>query len=120
VLLFRACATGFWPMATSLHGPRGVEPGSVWMTYHLIAAAPLLLLVGVLSLTAITPRFYCRYLCPLGAFYGLLSRAPLLRRRVKGCDACTGVETEKQCVTGCRMGAVGDNPHKTQNHECIR
>jgi ferredoxin len=50
-----------------------------------------------------------------------LSRVPLWRRRVKGCDACIGIQSaDKQCVTGCRMGAVPDNPHYTQNHECIR
>jgi polyferredoxin len=122
VLLFRAFAAGVWPLSTLLHAAPDVEAqrNTVWQAYHGIAFAPLVLLFVVLAATAITPRFYCRYLCPLGAFYGLLSRAPLLRRRVKGCDACTGVQTEKQCVSGCRMGAVDTNPHKTQNHECIR
>lgn len=123
VLLFRAFAAGVWPLATVAHdlfSNGDVDRGTVWMAYHGVAFAPVALLLAVLGGTAITPRFYCRYVCPLGAFYGLLSRAPLLRRRVSGCDACTGVETEKQCVTGCRMGAVNTNPHKTQNHECIR
>jgi ferredoxin len=119
VLLFRAGAAGLWPIATMLHDDPD-ELGTVWMAWHGVAFAPVFLLVAVLAATAITPRFYCRYVCPLGAFYGLLSRAPLLRRRVHGCDACTGVQTEKQCVSGCRMGAVPANPHKTQNHECIR
>ena len=119
VLLFRAFAAGVWPLTTFFHEAPS-EPGTIWQSYHIVAFAPLVLLVVVLVATAITPRFYCRYVCPLGAFYGLLSRAPLLRRRVKGCDACTSVQTDKQCVTGCRMGAVDSNPHKTQNHECIR
>lgn len=119
VLLFRAVAVGVWPVATLAHDDPE-QAGTLWQAFHGVTFAPLALLVAALGAVAITPRFYCRYVCPLGAFFGLLSRAPLVRRRVDGCDACTGVKTEKQCVAGCRMGAVASNPHLTQNHECIR
>ena len=119
VLMFRAVTAGVYPAATALV-PESWMPGDTGMEYHGVAFAPLFLLLVVLGLTAITPRFYCRYICPLGAFYGLLSRVPLLRRRVTGCDSCVAIQTDKQCVTGCRMGAVDANPHLTQNHECIR
>jgi polyferredoxin len=33
----------------------------------------------VLFLNRIRPRFWCRYLCPLGALLGLLSRVRILR-----------------------------------------
>jgi ferredoxin len=119
VLLFRAVAGGLWPALTSLL-PAAALPDALKTPYHGLAFAPVVLLLGVLGLTALTPRFYCRYLCPLGALYGLLARAPLLRRRVRGCDACHPLGTGKQCVSGCRMGAVPSNPHYTLNHECIR
>ncbi|MBI5511959.1 MAG: 4Fe-4S binding protein [Deltaproteobacteria bacterium] len=118
VLLFRGVAAGLYPLVT-VALPPALTGEKLKMTYHGVAFLPTTLLVIVLMLTAITPRFYCRYLCPLGALYGLLSRRPWLRRRVDGCDACTVVKTGMQCVDGCRMGAVRKPPY-TQNHECIR
>jgi len=116
VLLFRAVTVGAFPAANGL----GPWPGELGMKYTGVAFLPVALLIAILLLTRLSPRFYCRYLCPLGAFYGLLSRAPLLRRRVTDCDACRGIAADKQCLTACRMGAVDYNPKATQNHECIR
>ncbi len=122
VLMFRGMTAGVYPMMTGVL-PKSMFPGDSGMAYHGVAFLPTLLFVCAIALTAITPRFYCRYLCPLGAFYGLLSRVPLVRRRVSGCDACTGKSgkgADKECISGCRMGAVDPNPHLSQNHECIR
>ena len=53
----------------------------------------------VISLNLFAPRFYCRYLCPLGGLLGLLSKLALFKRQVdeqcKGCVLCTDV-----CPTG--------------------
>ena len=55
--------------------------------------------VGIIALNLIAPRFWCRYLCPLGGLLGWISRGALLRREVsaecKGCTLCTTV-----CPTG--------------------
>jgi polyferredoxin len=120
VLTFRATAAGLYPVAANLL-PRGTLDAAWAIRFSEIAFAPLALLIAILALTAITPRFYCRYLCPLGALYALISRVPLLRRRVSDdCDGCDKIGAVRQCVSGCRMGAVPINPRKTRNHECIR
>ncbi len=51
-----------------------------------------LVFFGVLGLNFFAPRFWCRYLCPLGALLGLISKAALVRRQVddscKSCGMC--------------------------------
>ena len=43
--------------------------------------------IGVLVASAIVPRFYCRYACPLGAALGLASLLSLFRiSRVEQCN----------------------------------
>ena len=48
---------------------------------------------GIVALNLAAPRFWCRYLCPLGGLLGLISKAALVRREVgegcKGCQLCT-------------------------------
>jgi MauM/NapG family ferredoxin protein len=68
----------------------------------LAARAPWLMagvLVGVLMLNLAAPRFWCRYLCPLGALLGVLARFALVQRRVgedcKSCGLCA-----RACPTG--------------------
>jgi polyferredoxin len=54
---------------------------------------------GIIALNLLAPRFWCRYLCPLGGLLGWISRGAVLRRVVseecKGCTLCTTV-----CPTG--------------------
>jgi polyferredoxin/Pyruvate/2-oxoacid:ferredoxin oxidoreductase delta subunit len=49
-----------------------------------------LLLVALVGLNLVIPRFFCRVLCPLGAFLGVLSRFALWRidRDVTKCTDC--------------------------------
>jgi len=55
--------------------------------------------VALVALNALAPRFWCRYLCPLGGFLGLISRVALFRREVSascgGCGMCA-----EECPTG--------------------
>lgn len=55
--------------------------------------------VAILILNQVAHRFWCRYLCPLGALLGLFSKVAIFRREVgescKGCTLCT-----RTCPTG--------------------
>ncbi len=66
-----------------------------------------LLFAAILALEAVERRFWCRYLCPLGAFFGLLAKIGLVRRKVSEPD-CTGCSL---CARSCRMEAIQDRLH---------
>lgn len=70
-------------------------------------------LLILILLERVQARFWCRNLCPLGAFLGICSRHSLLQREPQqDCTDC------RICSTECRMGATSDlSNHKA---ECIR
>ena len=67
--------------------------------YYRNALVFAIIFLGIIALNLIAPRFWCRYLCPLGGLLGIISKAALIRREVgegcKGCTLCTQV-----CPTG--------------------
>jgi len=74
----------------------------------------LLALFGLLFfLERIRPRFWCRYLCPAGALFGLFSLRPLWRRRVHECIRCG------RCIVDCPTGAILPQATDTAHAECI-
>lgn len=68
-----------------------------------------------LVLERITPRFWCRYLCPAGALLGLLAYFAPWRRRVDvhACVACG------RCSTSCPTGICQAMPGESSVAECI-
>jgi NosR/NirI family transcriptional regulator, nitrous oxide reductase regulator len=79
--------------------------------------SPSLLLWGILAAmllaSLVIDRFYCRYLCPLGAALGLVSLlSPLRIARVSQCGVCK--VCEHACPTGAIRGAQIDFK------ECVR
>jgi polyferredoxin/ferredoxin len=72
------------------------------------------MLVAVLGLSGIQRRFWCRYLCPLGAVLGLFSWVPLLRR--KAADSCVHCHV---CEKLCKMGCIGGDGMTYRSRECI-
>ncbi len=56
---------------------------------------------GLLLLNIFAPRFWCRYLCPLGGLLGWISRIALFRRTVS--DGCQGCQL---CMPVCPTGTI--------------
>ena len=78
---------------------------------NLVLAA---LLAGLIALNALADRFWCRYLCPLGALLGLVARASLLRPAIgRACNRCA------RCAGACPLGAIGgDGSYQIAPAEC--
>jgi polyferredoxin len=82
---------------------------------YYMTATTLVIFGAVIALDRLAPRFWCRYLCPLGALLSLISPLGLFRRRVGGeCNRCM------TCREECPMGAISENPFRTRTPECIQ
>jgi polyferredoxin len=63
------------------------------------------LFFGLLALNFLADRFWCRYLCPLGALLGLLSKVALLRPVIgSACVSCA------KCARVCPTDAIDTEP----------
>lgn len=71
--------------------------------------------LGILMLSFIAGRFWCRVICPLGALLGLVARFSTFGFVQKDCNECTA------CQKKCRTGAIMDTKAQiTLSQECIR
>ena len=78
----------------------------------LVAAA---IFIGVLALSVLSRRYWCRTICPLGALLAFVGRFGLLKRKVR--DNCLRCHL---CLRDCKMGAIpADEPQVTRLPECI-
>jgi len=89
-----------------------VEP--FWMFGLHLRTPVLLALLGTLLIASIFVRnLYCRFLCPLGAFLGVLSNLTVFRiKRWSECNTC------RICQKACEWGAI-EGP-KIIKSECVR
>ncbi len=81
--------------------------------------ATCLLFILVLAGSFFDKRFWCQYICPSGAFFGLMSRYSIFTRRTKSamCNNC-GVCT-LPCPTRAITEGKGGQGRKTSLAECI-
>lgn len=73
------------------------------------------LFAGTLLLNAYRRRFWCRYLCPLGALLGLFARRPMLRRAVRQ-DTCNQCDL---CAMACHGAAARVPGDQWKPSECL-
>ncbi len=97
---------GAIPLAVLDEGVRG----QLGLLFHW----KLLILILIVVLSMVIHRPFCKYVCPLGAFYGLFQRVSFLqlkvdREKCTGCGACS-----RQC------GMNVDVVHNPNSAECIR
>ncbi|NLP31285.1 MAG: 4Fe-4S binding protein [Clostridiales bacterium] len=95
-----------WPLAIVSEGIRNA------LGYLFAWKSIVLILIIILSIIIYRP--FCRYICPLGAIYGLFNPFAFYRYTIDN-SKCTGCQS---CAKICRLGiSVYDTPNSM---ECIR
>lgn len=128
-LLTRVYTFFFYPLAITLLNlgldlfrPLFRALGWISLSHHqssqpffYMSLLTFIIFAGIVIASRITPRFWCRYLCPLGAMLSFISPLGRWNRHVsKNCNQCG------RCAEECPMGAIGEDPGRTQLAECIQ
>jgi polyferredoxin len=100
-----------------------IRPYDPWAAYHHIFSAELIsgFLIGLVLLivsvagSMFYDRFFCKYLCPMGAFLGLINRIGYFRvkRNDETCTHCM------LCDRACPMNIKIESVPQVQSSECI-
>lgn len=114
IALLNLCLDLLRPLSRGL-GWVGLSHLHYTQPVYYMTAVTLAIFGAIIALGRWAPRFWCRYLCPLGALLSLLSPLGVFKRRVS--EACNGCMA---CQKGCPMGAIDADPVKTQGPECIQ
>lgn len=120
ILVF--CAAFLWTGLLSI--PDTASPWNIFGMYTSIGNWPGLsymisiggaLLILIMALSVFVERAFCRYLCPLGAVYALISRPRLFRiiKRRERCGSCIA------CTSRCSMGIPLYSVDTVKSGECI-
>lgn len=82
--------------------------------YFMQGTLITLIFAAILLLNLVERRFWCRYLCPLGALLGITGRWAFLKRDItEGCNDC-GV-----CDKDCQGAAAPDQAQGWMASECL-
>jgi polyferredoxin len=73
------------------------------------------LFIAVVALNFYRARFWCRYVCPLGALLGVVGKNPLVRVMKSG-DQCTNC---RLCLVDCQGGANSASVTEWRAAECF-
>ena len=137
VIMTRVTTTSLYPMASYLIEAMmngllslGIFQDSLFSLYDFLRETILpleklffhqsvilgLIFVGILMLNKFAKRFWCRYLCPLGALFGTVSSFRLTKGITIDVDKCTSCGL---CQRTCKMDAINDDLHSYNSIECI-
>lgn len=108
-------------------GVTAVKTAGLWQVFgqyvsfgHWPGLKPLLSVGGILLLvifigSLFVQRFFCRYFCPMGAIYSLISQASFLKidKPRDGCGKC------HLCTSKCTMGMDLTKKDRIAGGECI-
>ena len=119
-LILAAIIGGTWKLGTLVW--RNYDPWVAWM--HLSAffkefpekpGGFIVLFLTVIGASFFIERFWCRYLCPLGAFLAILQKASLTKitRSERSCVHC------HNCGRSCPVELDPENVEVERNAECI-
>ena len=91
-----------------------VDPSS-WSMTNLFLTLGFVLLLLIIVGSFFVERFFCRYLCPLGAIFSGVSKGRILRIRKtrKNCGSCS------LCTAKCSMGIPLKDVDIVRSGECI-
>jgi len=74
----------------------------------------LFILISIIVASIFVYRLFCRYICPLGAFYALFNKISFYRYKLEK-DKCTSCQA---CMRQCKLNI--DVPKTPNSAECIR
>jgi polyferredoxin len=115
---------GVFAWLSWLTGTLAIRPYDPWVAYHHLTSPELLTNFGVgaailvISLVGslLYDRFFCKYLCPMGAFLGLFNKLGLYQvtRHVDACIDCGACD--RVCPVNIEVSAI---PETLSDSECI-
>lgn len=88
---------------------------TAWPSASYLLSIGTLLLLLIICGSMLVERFFCRYFCPLGAIFTLISRLRLFRIKKprSNCGSC------KLCTRKCSMGIALYQEDRISSGECI-
>jgi len=115
-LKYVVLATIFWSSLEAVFPPlREFCPYRILFGFHLETPLAISVLVAFLAASLLVERFWCKYLCPLGALLSVTNKiAPIKVATDKAiCTACG------RCGASCPMG-IEERAQNITSLECIR
>lgn len=93
----------------------GLVSGNINVVRTIIGTVGFFLLLAIFLGSIFIERFFCRYLCPLGAVFSPISKKRLvkIRKKAGGCTSC------ENCTRQCSMGIQVHEKEKVTSGECI-
>ena len=91
----------------------GKAPDFSYVLLNLTIGLVLFVLIVIVS--AFTERFFCRYLCPMGAIFSLVSKSKIVKitKPAGNCGDC------RACTNACAMGIPLYRMDSVDSGECI-